>query len=83
MHRVRAGLAHGVHDLVDDDIGLVGGRRPDMHRLIRHSHMQRLAVGVGIDGDRRDPHLPCGFDDAASDLTAIGDEDFLQHCVPM
>ena len=50
-----------------------------MHRLVRHLDMQRVRVGVGIDGDGRDAHLAGGLDDAAGDLAAIGDQDLLEH----
>ncbi len=50
-----------------------------MHRLVRHFDVQPLAVGVGIDGDRLDPHLPRGLDDAAGDLATVGYQDFLEH----
>jgi hypothetical protein len=39
--------------------------------------MQRVAVGVGIDGDRRDPHPARSLDHPAGDLAAIGDQYFL------
>jgi len=41
--------------------------------------MQRIAIGIGIDGDRLDPHAPCGLDDTAGDFAAIGDQDALEH----
>ncbi len=36
VHGLRPRLLHGVHDLVLDQIGLGGGRRADVNRLIRH-----------------------------------------------
>ena len=50
-----------------------------MHRLIRHLHMQRLRISVGIDGNRRDPHFARGLDDTAGDFAPVGDQDFLEH----
>jgi hypothetical protein len=41
--------------------------------------MQRVIIGIGIDGDRLDAHLPRGLDDAAGDFAAIGDQDFGEH----
>ena len=69
-----------LHHLVDDDIGLVGGGRADVHRLVRHFHVQRVAVGVGIDGNRLNAHLARGLDDTAGDFTAVGDQDLFEHC---
>src|SRR5580704_8645447 len=41
--------------------------------------MERITVGFGIDRDRGDPHPAGGFDDAACDLAAIGNQDSLEH----
>ena len=79
MHRLGAGLPAGGDDLVDQQIALRRGRRADMHGLVRHLDVQRVAVGVGIDRDRLDPHPAGGLDDAAGDLAAIGDQDVLEH----
>ena len=46
---------------------------------IGHLHMQGVLVGLGIDGDRLDPHFARGLDDPAGDLAAIGDQDALEH----
>jgi hypothetical protein len=34
-------------------------------------HMTRVAVGVGVNGNGLDAHLPGGLDDAAGDLASI------------
>ena len=41
--------------------------------------MERVAVGLGIDGDRLDPHPAGGLDDPAGDLAAIGDQNSFEH----
>jgi hypothetical protein len=41
--------------------------------------MERLDVGFGIDRQSFDAQLTAGSDDAQSNFTAIGDEDFLNH----
>ena len=79
MHRLGAGRLAGLDDLVDDQIALGRGRRADVHRLVRHLDMQRVAVGVGIDRDGLDAHPARGLDDPAGDLAAIGDQDALEH----
>ena len=43
--------------------------------------MERVAVGLGIDRDRLDPHPAGGLDDPAGDLAAIGDQNLLEHLV--
>ena len=79
MHRFRPGSLDRGHHFVDNDIRLVGRGRADMHSLVSHFHMQRAAVGVGINRDRRNPHPPGGLDHAAGNFTAIGDQNLLEH----
>ncbi len=79
MHRIGTGLADRLQDALDDDVGLGRRRRTDMHRLIRHLHMQRIAVGIRIDRDGGDAQTTGRLDDAAGDFAAIGDEDLLEH----
>jgi hypothetical protein len=79
MHGLGAGLAAGLDDLLDDEIALGGGRRPDEDRLIGHFDMERVAIGLGIDGDRLDPHAAGGLDDPAGDLAAVCDQNSFEH----
>ena len=79
MHRLGAAVPAGRDDLVDDEVALGGGRRPDRDRLVGHLDVQRVLVGLGIDRDGRDAHAAGGLDDAAGDLAAIGDQDALEH----
>ena len=73
------GLLTGVDDLVHEQIRLRRGRRPDVDRFIRHFDVQRVAVGIGIDGNRFDPHLARGFDNAAGNLATVGDQNLFEH----
>ena len=75
MHRFRPGLANCIHNLVNHDIGLVRGRGADMDRLIRHLHMQRVAVGIRIDRNGCNSHLSGGLDDTAGNFAPVGDQD--------
>ena len=79
MHGLGAGLAAGLDDLVDQQIAFGGGRRPDQDGIVGHFDMERVAVGLGIDGDRLDPHPAGGLDDPAGDLAAIGDQNSFEH----
>ncbi|MNJ50669.1 hypothetical protein D3C77_459520 [compost metagenome] len=79
VHGLRPRLLHGVHDLVLDQIGLGGGRRADVNRLVRHLACQRPRVGVGVDDYRLNAHATAGLDDANSDLAAVGDQNFIEH----
>ena len=84
MHGLRARRLAGLDDLFGDEIALRGRRRADMHRLVGHLDMHGVAIGIRIDGDSRDAHLPRRLDDAAGDLATIGDQYFLEHaeCSP-
>ena len=53
--------------------------RPDAHRLIRKTHMQRIAVRLRIDGYGGDVQLFAGADHPQSDFTSIGDKNFAEH----
>ncbi len=79
MHRLGAGLAAGLDDLLDDEIGLRRRRRADGDRLVRHLDVQRVAVGLGVDRHRAHAELARRLDDAAGDLAAVGDQDLLEH----
>jgi hypothetical protein len=79
MNGVGARLLGGGDDLGDVEIGLARGGGADTHRLVRHVHVKRVAVGVGIDGDRRDAEPPRRPHDAAGDFTPIGDEQLGEH----
>ena len=48
-------------------------------RLVRERHVLRLAVGLGVNRDRRDAHLARRADHPARDLAAIGDQDLAEH----
>ena len=74
MHGLRAGLAAGLDDLVDQQITLACCRRADQHGVIGHFDMERIAVGLGIHGYRLDPHPARSLDDPAGDLAAICDQ---------
>ena len=82
MDRLGAGRLAGVNDLVDHEIGLSRGGRPDSDRLIGHFDMERILIGFRIDGDRLDSHASRGLDDPARDLATVGDEDLLEHRRP-
>jgi hypothetical protein len=79
MHRLRAGLAAGLDDLVDQQITLGRGRRADQHGGVGHFDMKCIAVGLGIYGHRLDPHPARSLDDPAGDLAAICDQNSLEH----
>ena len=79
MHRLGAAGAARLDDPLDREIALGRRRRPDPDRLVGHAYMQGLGIGVGINRNRGDPHPPCRANDTASNLAAIGDQDFAKH----
>ncbi len=79
VHRLGAGRARGGEDLVDVEVALRRWRRPEAHRLVRHRHVRRVAVGVGVDGDAAHTHAAQCAQDAAGDDAAVGDQDFAEH----
>ncbi len=81
VHGLRAALLAGGDDLFDHQVAFGGRRRADRDRAIRHSDVERVAVGLRVDGDRFDAQLARGLDDPAGDFAAIGDQDTLEHAV--
>ena len=79
MHSLRAGPAAGLDDLLHDEIALSRLRRSDKHSFVGHFDVERVAVGLRIDGNRLDAHPACGLDDPASDFAAIGDQYLFEH----
>ncbi len=79
MHRLRAARPGGLDDGGDVQVAFRRLRRADVHRFVGKRHMQRVAVGIGMDGDRRDTHAAGGADDAAGDFATVGDEDLAEH----
>ena len=79
MNRLRTSILRCLDDLVDAEIGLGRSRRADMHGLVRHIHMYGVIVRIGVDRHRPDPHGARGLHHTASNLAAIGDEDFVEH----
>ena len=74
VHRVGTGLRGDVEELLDDEVAVTGGRAAQRVGLVRHLHVQRVAVGLGVDGDRADARVAAGPGDAYGDLPAVGDQ---------
>src|SRR5438067_2254584 len=75
MDRVRAGGLGDAHERLDREVAFRRRGRADRIGLVGHQDVQRFAVDVGIDGDRRQAFFAAAADHAAGDLSAIGDED--------
>ena len=79
MDRLGARAGRRLEQLLDDQVGLRGGVAAEGERLVGVERMRREPVDVGIDGDRRDVHVAQRPEDAESDLSAVGYEDFGEH----
>jgi hypothetical protein len=71
---VRARHQRGRDDVRDVQVALGGRRRPHADRLIGHSRVQAVPVGLGEDRHRADAELPACPYDAERDLAPVGDE---------
>ncbi len=75
VHRVRAGAARDVEQLLDVEVGVGGALALQRERLVGEPHVQRVPVGVGVDGDGGDSGVGAGAGDADGDLATVRDED--------
>ena len=71
--------ARGISDAVDPQVTLARWRSAQVNRFIRHAHVKGRAVGIGVNRDGPNLHLAQRADDAYSDFTAIGDQNFVEH----
>ena len=79
MHGLRSRCLTGGDDLVDLEIGLGSRSCADRHGLVGQLDMQRVAIGVRIDRNRRDPHPPRRLDHPAGDLATVRDQYLREH----
>jgi len=79
MDCVRAGDLGSGDDSRDLQVRIARRRRANAHVVIGEPNMQRLAIGVRVDGHGFDLELTTGADDAQRDLPAVRDQDFLEH----
>jgi hypothetical protein len=79
MNRIDVRNLCGAYDAIGAKVAVGASRPPDADRFIGQLDMERLDVGFGIDRQSFDAQLTAGSDDAQSNFTAIGDEDFLNH----
>ena len=79
VHGLAAGRRRGGDERRDAQVALGGRRRPDVDRLVGEADVERVAVGGRVDGDRLDPELVAGPDEAHGDLAAVGDQNAAEH----
>ena len=68
-----------LEEALDVQVRLGRRRRTEEVGLVGATHVQRVAVGLGVDGDRGDAELLEGADDANRYFAAVRDEDLLEH----
>ena len=78
VNRLGAGLASRLENLVRVQVGLLDRRRADQDRLVRHQHVGRFGVRLGVDGDGAIALLLGGADDPHGNLAAVGHQDAVE-----
>ena len=76
MHRVGARKLCGRQQRLNVEVALLRRRRADAHRFVGLPHMQGAGIGIAEDRNRAIAKRFRGPRDAASDLAAVGDQDF-------
>ena len=78
MDGVGAGLLAGLDDLVDSQVGILGGGGSDADSLVGHLDVLGEAVGLGVDCNSLYTHTFSSLEDTAGDFTTVGDEDLVE-----
>ena len=79
MNGIRAGDFTSRNDRRNIEIGLRSRRRPDAHRFIGKPHMHRIGIRGRVNRHGRNAHFLACTIDPKSDLTAICDQDLVDH----
>ena len=79
MDGIRAALAAGIDDVVDDEVGGGCRRRSDIDRLVGAFNVKGVGVHVAVDGDRRNAKPARRPDHPDGDLTAVGNQNLREH----
>ncbi len=79
MNRLARGGRRGGDHVRDPEIAVGRGRRANADCGVCHAHVQRVAIGGGIDGDRLDVELVECPNHTHRDLPPVGDEDAGEH----
>src|SRR6188472_4364870 len=79
MDGLRAALAAGFHDCLNNLITLGGRRGADRHGLVGHHDVKRVSIRLRVHGNGFDAHPAGRSDNPAGDLAAIGDQNSFEH----
>ena len=72
--RRQAAVMQGDGQLVDVEVALRGRPRAEQVGLVGGLNVERVAIELGVDGDRFDPHLLAAADYAECDFATVGDQ---------
>jgi hypothetical protein len=79
----RAGVDGGLQNGVGAQVARARFRSADVHGLIAGRHVARIGVRIRIHGNGADAHASGGGGDAAGNLSAIGNQQSVEHeCHP-
>ena len=79
MNAVGTGFSSDFQNALGVQVGGSDGRGTNQKRFVGFGDVGGIAIGLGVDGDRRQSELLTGAYDPAGDLAAVGDEDFGKH----
>ncbi len=81
MNGVDVGDFGGGDDGGNVEIAVGRARRADADGLIGKTNVQRVAVGLAVDGNRAHAEFTAGIEDAKCDFATIGDQNLTKHSV--
>jgi hypothetical protein len=79
MHVAGARRAGGREEPLGHEVRLARGGRAHRDGVVGVPHVERAAVGLGVDGHRLEPEIAAGPHDAHGNLAAVRDEELLAH----
>ena len=79
MDRLSAAVVRDLDDALELQVGLTRRRASDVVGLVRVARVDRVAVGVRVDGGGGDAELAARAHHADGDLAAIRDQDLLEE----
>ena len=66
----------------DIEIAVGGARRADADGFVGKADVERVAVGLAVDGDGADAEFPASIQNAQRNFTAIGNQNLTKHSRP-
>ena len=79
MHGVGTRRSGGFEQTCGREVAVAGGGGSDRDRPVGRDDMRRGGVGIRVNRDALDSHLPTGTDDAQGDFAPVRDQQALDH----